>query len=44
MEDRMRRRTMRGAMRRGTRRSHLIFPPIAPRDDNRVVIVPCGDG
>jgi hypothetical protein len=25
------------------RSSHLIHPPIAPRDDNRVVIIPCGD-
>jgi hypothetical protein len=25
------------------RRSHLVRPPIAPRDDNKVVIVPCGD-
>jgi hypothetical protein len=24
--------------------SHLICPPIVPRDDNRVVIIPCGDG
>jgi hypothetical protein len=25
------------------RRRHLDRPPIAPRDDNKVVIVPCGD-
>jgi hypothetical protein len=25
------------------RSSHLVHPPVAPRDDNRVVIVPCGD-
>jgi hypothetical protein len=24
--------------------SHLVRPPVVPRDDNRVVIVPCGDG
>jgi hypothetical protein len=23
--------------------SHLIHPPIAPHDNNRVIIVPCGD-
>jgi hypothetical protein len=26
------------------RSSHLVHPPVAPHDDNRVVIVPCGDG
>jgi hypothetical protein len=26
------------------RSSHLVRPPIAPHDENRVVIVPCGDG
>jgi hypothetical protein len=26
------------------RSSHLILPPVAPHDDNRVVIVPYGDG
>jgi hypothetical protein len=26
------------------RSSHLIRPPVVPHDDNRVVIVPCGDG
>jgi hypothetical protein len=25
------------------RSSHLICPPVAPHDDNMVVIVPCGD-
>jgi hypothetical protein len=24
--------------------SHLISPPVAPREDNRIAIVPCGDG
>jgi hypothetical protein len=26
------------------RSSHLVCPLVVPRDDNRVVIVPCGDG
>jgi hypothetical protein len=26
------------------RRSHVVAPPIAPHTDNRVVIIPCGDG
>jgi hypothetical protein len=26
------------------RSSHLVRPPVVPRDDNRVVIGPCGDG
>jgi hypothetical protein len=26
------------------RSSHLVLPPVAPHDDNRVVIVPYGDG
>jgi hypothetical protein len=26
------------------RSSHLIHPPVAPRDDNRVVIIPSRDG
>jgi hypothetical protein len=30
--------------RRWFRRSHVVAPPIAPHTDNRVVIIPCGDG
>jgi hypothetical protein len=26
------------------RSSHLVRPPIAPHGDNRLVIIPCGDG
>jgi hypothetical protein len=26
------------------RSSHLVHPPLAPHGDNRVVIIPCGDG
>jgi hypothetical protein len=26
------------------RRSHVVAPPIAPQTDNRVVIIPCGNG
>jgi hypothetical protein len=26
------------------RSSHLVRPPVVPCDDNRVVIIPCGDG
>jgi hypothetical protein len=29
---------------RQVRTSHLVRPPVAPREENRVVIVPSGDG
>jgi hypothetical protein len=32
------------ASTRQFRSSHLVHPPIAPREDNWFVIVPCGDG
>jgi hypothetical protein len=35
--------TLGSASSRRYRTSHLIRPPVAPHDDNRVVIVPSGD-
>jgi hypothetical protein len=26
------------------RRSHIVAPPVVPHPDNRVLIIPCGDG
>jgi hypothetical protein len=26
------------------RRSHVVAPPVVPHTDNRILIIPCGDG
>jgi hypothetical protein len=33
-----------GSIHRWFKRRHMATPPVAPHTDNRVLIIPCGDG